>query len=168
MESEELNAEKQQLIERLGVHIEKKDNIPPLAARIVSTLILTGKKGYTFDEFVANLQASKSTISTHLNNLQHQKTITYYTVCGDRKKYFVMNPNHILIHMGETLDTWEKEKQLHVAIMKYKEQINHNNPENEDLHFDLEFHLEYLQYLEQASESLKKIREKLSAKTNNE
>ena len=168
MEWEELNAEKELLIERLGVHIEKKDNIPPLAARIVSTLILTGKKGCTFDELVTSLQASKSTISTHLNNLQHSKKITYYTICGDRKKYFVMNPNSIILSMGETLDTWENEKQLHVSIMEYKQQINHTNPENEDLHFDLEFHLDYLQYLEQASESLKKIREKLSAKTNNE
>ena len=168
MELEELNAEKQLLIERLGVHIEKKDNLPPLAARIVSTLILTGKKGCTFEELVTNLQASNSTISTHLNNLQHLKTITYYTVCGDRKKYFVMNPDSMIIHMGEMLDTWEKEKQLHVAIMKYKEQINQNDPQHEDLHFDLEFHLDYLQYLEQASDSLRKIREKLSAKTNND
>ncbi|MEH6657944.1 GbsR/MarR family transcriptional regulator [Leeuwenhoekiella marinoflava] len=168
MEWEELNAEKELLIERLGVHIEKKDNIPPLAARIVSTLILTGKRGSTFDELVTSLQASKSTISTHLNNLQHLKTITYYTICGDRKKYFVMNPKSMIIHMGETLDTWDNEKQLHVSIMEYKQQINQINPENEDLHFDLEFHLDYLQYLEQASDSLRKIREKLTAKTNNE
>ena len=60
MELEALNEEKQLLIERLGVHIEKKDNIPPLAARIVSTLILTGKKGCTFEELVTNLQASKT------------------------------------------------------------------------------------------------------------
>ena len=39
MELEALNEEKHILIERLGVHIEKKDNIPPLAARILSTLI---------------------------------------------------------------------------------------------------------------------------------
>ena len=164
MELEALNEEKQLLIDRLGVHIEKKDNIPPLAARIVSTLILTGKKGCTFEELVTNLQASKSTVSTHLNNLQHLKTITYYTVCGDRKKYFIMNPNSMIIHMGEMLDTWEKEKHLHIAIMNYKEKINQVDPENIDLHFDLEFHLDYLNYLEQASESLKRIRERLLEK----
>jgi len=164
MELEALNEEKQILIERLGVHIEKKDNIPPLAARILSTLILTGKNGCTFDELVNNLQASKSTVSTHLTNLQHLKKITYYTVCGDRKKYFIMNPKSMILSMGEMLDTWEKEKHLHIAIMNYKEKINHIEPENAEEHFDLEFHLDYLNYLEQASDSIKRIRERLLEK----
>ena len=168
MDLEDLKEEKERLIESLGVHVEKKDQIPPLAARIVSTLILTGKKGCTFEELVISLQASKSTISTHLHNLQNSKTITYYTICGDRKKYFTMNPNGMIIHMGEMLNTWEKEKSLHIEIMKYKQQITAVEIESEDLHFDLEFHTDYLNYLEQASSSIKKIREKLAAKSNNE
>jgi len=78
---------KESLIEKLGVHIESKDQLAPLAARILSTLILTGKKGATFESLVCELNASKSTISTHLTTLQAANRITYHTKCGDRKKY---------------------------------------------------------------------------------
>lgn len=166
MDQEELKEVKEKLIESLGVHIEKKDQLPPLAARIVSTLVLTGKKGATFEELVSGLQASKSTISTHLTNLQHSKNITYYTICGDRKKYFTINPNGMIVHMDAMLTTWENEKQLHIEVMNYKKEINKQHNADDNPLFDMEFHTDYLNYLEQASASIKNIREKLIAKTN--
>ena len=42
MMNNELAHKKEELIERLGVHIEQKDQIAPLAARIISSLILNG------------------------------------------------------------------------------------------------------------------------------
>ncbi|MFI8377697.1 MULTISPECIES: GbsR/MarR family transcriptional regulator [unclassified Leeuwenhoekiella] len=166
MDQEELKESKERLIESLGVHIERKDQLPPLAARIISTLVLTGKKGATFEELVVGLKASKSTISTHLNSLQNSKNITYYTICGDRKKYFIMNPDGLIINMDKMIATWEQEMQLHIQIMEYKQKTNQSNVVNDDLEFDLEFHNDFLNYLNQATTSIKNIRQKLASKTN--
>ena len=87
---------KESLIEKLGVHIESRDQLAPLAARILATLILTGKRGVTFDSLVSVLSASKSTISTHLTTLQAANRVTYHTRCGDRKKYFTLVPDAII------------------------------------------------------------------------
>ena len=84
---------RERIIEKLGVHIESREQLAPLAARILSTLILTGKRGITFESLVCELGASKSTIFTHLTTLQAANRITYYTKSGDRKKYFILIPN---------------------------------------------------------------------------
>lgn len=91
MNEKELNIQKRNLIEKLGVQLEG-DQLAPLAARILATLILTGKKGITFDELVRDLCAGKSTISTHLDHLQSSNRIKYFTKSGDRKRYFIINP----------------------------------------------------------------------------
>ena len=67
--------QKQNLVERLGVLLENKEQLAPVAARILSYIILTGKVGTTFEDLVTHLCASKSTISTHLNHLQNLKKI---------------------------------------------------------------------------------------------
>ncbi len=155
---------RENLVEKLGVFLEQKDQMAPLAARIVATLILTGKKGCTFDDLVTSLQASKSTISTHLNSLQQVERITYYTICGDRKKYFVTNPKSLLINLDERLKTWEKERLLHIEVMNYKSEYNTLHCQEPGEVFDLEFHIDYINYLEQAQDSIKKIREKVTEK----
>ncbi|PHR87374.1 MAG: transcriptional regulator [Leeuwenhoekiella sp.] len=164
----EIQKQREALVERLGVFVEQKDQIPPLAARIIATLILSGKKGCTFDDLVTSLQASKSTISTHLNSLQQAERITYFTVCGDRKKYFVTNPKSLLINLDERLKTWEREQQLHKEVMDYKKTYNELHSDREEQVFDLEFHLDYIEYLEQAQNSIKKIREKVTEKLKHE
>ncbi len=163
----ELAHKKEELIERLGVHIEQKDQIAPLAARIISSLILNGNKGCTFEELVVSLKASKSTVSTHLNALQQASMITYYTVCGDRKKYFTINPNGTIIHMNKMLRNWEEEKQLHEAIMEYKTSMNACTPHGEEHQFDLEYHMEFMNFINQASTTIKRLRDKLSEKSKN-
>ncbi|MGB7394681.1 MAG: transcriptional regulator [Pricia sp.] len=156
-----LEAKKERLIERLGVYIECRDQMAPVAARIVSTLILTGKKGMTFDELVENLSASKSTISTHVNYLQQVDRITYFTKPGDRKKYFVMNPNAMIHVLDKMMENWERERNLHVEIMDYKKEINATLDEGDDSKFELEFHREYLNFFEQVSASMARIKAKL-------
>ena len=163
--TDEFLFKKEKLIERLGVHIEEWDNRAPLAARILSTLILNGKQGTTFDYLVTNLCASKSTISTHLNNLQSQKVICYHTKPGDRKKYFTVSPNHIIHSLNKMIETWEAERQLHLDIMEYKESYNNCHNNKEEFRFDLEFHTGYLSFLNEAGTAIKNIKEKLINKT---
>lgn len=82
-----------ELIELLGVHFEKHQNLPPLASRILSYLIINNKEsGVTFEELVTELQASKSSVSTSINLLQNLDNIYYCTQKGDRKKYFKVSP----------------------------------------------------------------------------
>ncbi len=161
MTKQELVAKKEHLIERLGVYIECKDQLAPVAARILSTLILTGKKGMTFEELVENLSASKSTISTHLNNLQQVDRVMYFTKSGDRKKYFIMNPNATIHTLNKMIENWERERDLHVEIIDYKKQINANLDEADSSRFELGFHEEYLNFFDQVIASMEKVKNKL-------
>jgi len=166
--SNQIEKQKEALIERLGIFMEKKDQLPPLAARIIATLVLSGKKGCTFDDLVTGLQASKSTISTHLNSLQQSERITYFTICGDRKKYFITNPKSLLLSLDHMLKSWEQEKELHLEVMNYKEKYNELNSKTGESIFELEFHKDFINYIEQAQNSVSKIREKVADKLKNE
>lgn len=161
---------KENLIERLGVHLECKEQLAPLAARILSNLVLIGKKGVTFDNMVCGLGASKSTIFTHLTNLQAAKKISYYTKPGDRKKYFIISPDAMLQSMTEMIEKWHIEHELHLEIMEYKQEINKNLEETNkpDDAFDMEFHKDYLNFLEQATSSMQKLRDNLTTKIKND
>ncbi len=150
--------------------LECKEQLAPLAARILSNLILTGKKGVTFDDMVRGLGASKSTIFTHLTNLQAAKKIAYYTKPGDRKKYFVISPDAMLQSMTDMIEKWHIERELHLEIMEYKQDINKNLEESDkpDEAFDMEFHKDYLNFLEQATSSMQKLRDNLTTKIKND
>ncbi len=159
---------KEKLIEKLGVHIESKDQLAPLAARILATLILSGKKGSTFESLVSELGASKSTISTHLTTLQAANRITYHTKCGDRKKYFTLVPDAMINSMSVMLKNWKNESDLHLEIMEYKKGVNAELPEGCTEIFDLEFHNDYLEFLSQATASMEKLQKKLTEKHKND
>lgn len=150
----------QKLIEKLGVHIESKEQLAPLAARIVASLVLKGKKGETFEGLVEKLNASKSTISTHLTNLQAAHRITYYTKPGDRKKYFILSPNAMILSMDEMIAGWEEQRDIHLEIVAYKTDIN-KKIKNVEERFDIDFHTMYLNYLEQISVLMKNLRSEL-------
>lgn len=153
--------QKQALVEKLGVLIENKDQMAPVAARILSYIILTGKRGTTFEDLVNVLCASKSTISTHLNYLQDLKKIVYFTKAGDRKKYFVMNGDNITQNIDAMIETWSSQKQLHVEIMEYKKTMNEKNPD-EASKFDLDFHENYIQFLDEATKSILQLKAKIT------
>lgn len=151
--------QKQHLVEKLGVFIENKEQLAPVAARILSYIILTGKKGTTFEDLVTILCASKSTISTHLNYLQDIKKIVYFTKAGDRKKYFVMNGNNITQSIDAMVETWSLQKQLHIEIIEYKKAVNEKT-HDEDSKFDLSFHENYIQFLDEATKAILKLKTK--------
>ncbi len=161
----DLEYQRKYLIEELGVHMEG-DNLAPLAARIISTLILSGKKGVTFDELVKELQAGKSTISTHLEHLQNTNRVKYFTKTGDRKRYFIIDPDFILNMMDEMINKWENEKKLHLKIKEYKQQYNLKAQETGDSLFDFEFQEDFLTFLEETSTAVKKFKAKLLSRNN--
>src|SRR5690554_5019681 len=151
----------------MGVHIENKEQLAPVAARILATLVLKGRHGETFENLVSELKASKSTIFTHLTTLQASHRITYYTKPGDRKKYFILSPNAMILSMDEMIEKWEEQRDIHLEIVAYKSDVN-KNIEDIDDKFDIEFHNTYLNYLEQASVLMKNLREKIIENHNND
>ena len=159
--------EKMALVEKLGVHLENREQLAPVAARIMSFIILTGKKGTTFEDMVNILCASKSTISTHLNHLQDLKKIVYFTKTGDRKKYFIVNKDMIVHHIDNMINEWREVRELHLEIKKYKETINTFKTKNEEDKFELSFHNDYIKFLDGASTSIEKLRNKITDKTFN-
>jgi DNA-binding transcriptional regulator GbsR (MarR family) len=158
---DEICKEKMALVEKLGVHLENREQLAPVAARILSYIILTGKKGTTFEDMVTILCASKSTISTHLNHLQDLKKIVYFTKTGDRKKYFIINKDMIVQHIDNMINEWQEVRELHLEIKSYKETINTLKLENDDEKFELSFHNDYIQFLDEASSSIETLRTKL-------
>ncbi|MBU2940956.1 transcriptional regulator [Lacinutrix sp. C3R15] len=153
--------EKMALVEKLGVHLENREQLAPVAARILAYIILTGKRGVTFEDMVSVLCASKSTISTHLNHLQDLNKIEYFTKTGDRKKYFIINKNTIIQHVDRMVSHWNDERIIHLEIKKYKETQNEIKIKNNDEKFDLTFHDDYVKFVEEATASVKELREKL-------
>lgn len=164
MTEEELNAEKKLLVEQLGVYIEKKDQLAPVAARILATLILTCKQGVTFDQLVVDLEASKSTVSAHLNTLQTNGLVNYCTKPGDRKRYFVMTPNRLLQFIDEKLMLWEKDKEMHKKLIEYKNHVNQLHKNEPEQQCDLSFHTNFLTFLDEATAAFSKLKTNLCKK----
>ena len=162
----EVCKQKQGLIEKLGVAIEQKDQLAPVAARILSYIILTGKAGTTFEDLVSNLCASKSTISTHLNHLADLKKIVYFTKSGDRKKYYTINHDNILIGIDTMIESWNSQKELHQEIREYKREANRLR-NDEASKFELDFHDDYIEFLEEATQSISKLKSKITEKNTN-
>ncbi|MFL0353259.1 GbsR/MarR family transcriptional regulator [Xanthomarina sp. GH4-25] len=160
---ENICKQKMSLVEKLGVHLENREQLAPVAARILSYIILTGKKGTTFEEMVSILCASKSTISTHLNHLQDLNKITYFTKTGDRKKYFVINSDTLMQSIDHMILEWESEKELHEEMTDYKLQINSLETTTNDLQFDLTYHENYINFLNLAMASMTQLKEKVAA-----
>ena len=158
--------QKQSLVEKLGVLLESKEQLAPVEARILSYIILTGKVGTTFEDLVTHLCASKSTISTHLNHLQDLKKILYFTKPGDRKRYFIINQDNIIQSIDNMMESWLDQKELHLEIRAYK--VNANSiVEEEASKFDLDFHDNYIKFLNEATKSISELRTKITENNNN-
>ena len=112
--------QKEKLIETFGVHFETLYNLPPLGSRILGSLIVDGcHKGITFEELVERTNASKSSVSTSLNLLVKLGRITYYTLPGDRKKYY--KPAPFSNRLANYLNVMHLEKEILNDLLSYRE-----------------------------------------------
>lgn len=166
MTNRELENQKKELVEKLGVQLEHQHQMSPVAARIFTTLILTGREGITFEDLVQDLNASKSTVSTNLENLQIAGRVSYFTKPGDRKRYFVINPDLMINYIEETVAKWKTEKEIHLDIINYKKK--HNELKNAgEPKFDLDFNKDFLTYLEEATAAIEKLKSNILSKKDN-
>lgn len=114
--------ERDAIIELFGVHFEKHHNMSPLASRILASLILYSReKDLTFEDLVNITGASKSSVSTNLHLLLETKKIEYYTICGDRKKYF--KPSSLAERIKNHLEIVKSEQILINRIKNYESQF---------------------------------------------
>lgn len=155
--------DKEGLVERLGVFMEQKEQLAPVAARILSYIILTGKAGTTFDDLVRDLCASKSTISTHLNHLADLKRILYFTKTGDRKKYYTINEDSIIQSIDAMTESWILQKELHLEIREYKEKTNQLKNDYTSK-FNLDFHDTYIEFLDEVTKAVSTLKSRILEK----
>jgi len=88
-----LNIEKNTLIEMMSELFRKMHHVSPMAAKILSVLVIEGSaEGLTFEYLIERVQASKSTLSTNINFLLDKGLIYYDTKEGKRRKYFKSFP----------------------------------------------------------------------------
>lgn len=115
-----IEKQKDRLVEMFGVHFENLYHLPPLSSRILGILIVDGcHKGITFEELVDITMASKSSVSTSLSLLVKLERITYYTVAGDRKKYY--KPAPFSNRLANYLNVMDLEKKIIVELLSYRE-----------------------------------------------
>lgn len=114
-----MSSEKNQLTEEIGLSIEKRFNITPLAARIYAFLSLSTYEGLTFEEIREAMQASKSSISVNIKVLNQLGYITYQTKSGDRKRYFKISKYFQIQTLKLHLESLENEMEIVSKINAY-------------------------------------------------
>lgn len=122
----ELPIRKKQLIEDLGLLLEERANLSPLASRIYSLLILSSYDGLSFETIVNSMQASKSSVSSNLNVLLQLHYVEYYTKSGDRKRYFRTSQFYIKNTLEQQMHIINKELNI---VKKVNDFNKDNNPE---------------------------------------
>ncbi|KFF15130.1 GbsR/MarR family transcriptional regulator [Flavobacterium hydatis] len=124
--------EREELIELFGIHFESVYNLPPLCSRILGLLIVEAcKSGLTFEQIVEKVGASKSSVSTNLNFLLKMGKIDYYTLHGDRKKYF--RPSPFSERFSNYLKILEVEKKIIDKMISYREKTMDSSEERINL-----------------------------------
>ncbi len=151
---------KEEIIETLGLHLEKEYNLPPLAARIYAILILTDEDGITFEDCLAKRGASKSSTSTSLNLLQNMGLVTYFTKPGDRRRYFITakKKTFFLSKLQENLNRVETEKNIITLVLDYHKKHNPKKYEEGQVRTQV-----YLDYANENEKILKKSIKKLES-----
>ncbi|TYB78510.1 GbsR/MarR family transcriptional regulator [Bizionia myxarmorum] len=114
------NTEKNKLIEEIGIRMEARLHISPLASRIYALLTLSSYEGLTFEAIREAIVASKSSTSVNLNLLTQLGYLAYYTKPGDRKRYFKVSKYYQM----ESLEIYHQSLQREIEMV---EKINDFN-----------------------------------------
>jgi len=139
--------EREELIEMFGVHFENVHHLPPLGSRIFGILILDSfSKKTSFEDLIELTGASKSSVSTNLNLLLKLGKITYYTLPGDRKKYY--RPSAFSERFDNYLRMINFEKEIMERMLAYRGK----NLTCEDERFELEKTKAYKEHILQMEE----------------
>ena len=145
------------LIEEMGVYFEKSQNLPPLAARIYTMLILCPKPGHPFDDIVAMTKSSKSSVSTNLNLLLERGNIAYFTKPGDRRRYFKLSKNFLELNLKKHKEIVSDELKMFKKIHTHNSQYNQVKYKDNEAFRDL-----YMNYLTNLLDNLESTIKKMN------
>jgi DNA-binding transcriptional regulator GbsR (MarR family) len=94
-------------VEKIGIMIEQMGHAP-VPGRIIAYLMLSEPPYRDFYEIQEFLKASKSSISTALNQLMQAGVVSYITFSGDRKRYFQISTKGLLGTIKQQFKQGEK------------------------------------------------------------
>ena len=126
----ELNKDQKALIERFG-HLLKNMGGSGAMGKILGYLILSDPPHRSFEEIQKDVKLSKGSVSNTLKIMEMQGIVEYFTVQGDRKRYFklaVINTEFLLARQISETDRF-------ISIMK--DAILLRNPGNEEYEKEL-------------------------------
>lgn len=114
----------------------------PLSGRIIGALLLADPPHMTFDDLCTYLSASKSSISNNLNILMKEgiNMIEYFTVPGDRKRYFKISFENWNKHLRNIPDEFQFSNELISEIVIYRNAQNLDSNFTKDLQKILSFY----------------------------
>jgi len=116
--------EQKELVEKIGIGIEERLRLSPLASRIYALLILSSYDGLTFDDIRAYVDASKSSTSVNVNVLTQLGYVSYYTKSGDRKRYFKLAKYSQITSLESELERLEIEMKMIERINTYNKEFH--------------------------------------------
>ena len=105
-----IQKEKEELIEMFGIHFETLYHLPPLASRILGTLIIDCcRQGLTFEELVER-------IKVHFRNKKGTEVLTLGTIKIDLSK-------HIVLKNDEEVALTQREFELLTYLIQHKGKV---------------------------------------------
>lgn len=136
-----INQQQAVQIEKFGVTLEQT-GFPPLAARIMSLLLVAEPPYCSFEEIMEGIQSSKSSVSTSLNLLLNEGVVNYKTFPGDRKRYFQVNKETWLRMLKRKVDQIEPFRNILLELTRTRSdaypEFNKMLLEMSELHAEIE------------------------------
>ncbi|HVD99492.1 MAG TPA: hypothetical protein VNB90_14890 [Cytophagaceae bacterium] len=155
MRTIKLNSKQKELIEKMGVYMEKS-GVSPAQARIMGLLLICDELELTFEEIYETLQISKSAASSALNTLLTSERIEYITRPGERKRYF---RNRI----GQWEDDFDKRFQHLLKVSQLmKEILEVRTKSTKDFNSKLQKAINFMEFLQGELPELHKKWKKLN------
>lgn len=153
----DLKKQREELVELFGVHFENLMHLSPLGARIFAVIIVDSCGGkVSFEDLVEGMGASKSSVSTNLNLLLKIGKISYYTMPGDRKKYY--KPTPFSDRFDNYMNIINQEKKIIDKMVAYRQHTLDSPCEKRDLE-RLEVYKEHIGKMEEViAGSIEKFR----------
>jgi DNA-binding transcriptional regulator GbsR (MarR family) len=141
MSTKNLKDSQKQLIEKVGVFLEKQ-GLSPAAARISALLVISDELELTFEDIYQKLEISKSSASTAINFLVKVQRIEYITKPGDRKRYFRSNIAHWPQDFEEKL-----EYMTHVKVI-FQEVLDQRTKETKEFNKTIAHFISFMDFMQ--------------------
>ena len=106
-------------VEKIGIMIEKMGHAP-VPGRIIAYLMLSEPPYRDFYEIQEFLKASKSSVSTALNQMMQAGVVNYITFSGDRKRYFQINTKGLIDTIKQQFRQGEKVNEMILEALQHR------------------------------------------------